>query len=170
MGEQEQDEDRHIDWQSLLQRVSGSSMFEETPAQVLGEQPRTVADAVAPFVSKEMQATWGPPNAGWILERPVSPSLHQQNEIEKERLYQKQQELQRQQQLQLQQQQQQQQQLLLLQQQQHNAYYYYQQQQQFYYQQQQQMMVMPPVMMSPPGSSTTSCRGRSLISRCDRGR
>ncbi len=127
------------DWQALLATVSGSSMFEETPEQVLGVDPRAFKDAVAPFMCKEMQAMWGPPNAGWIPQRPVSPTNTLQQAQEKMCTQQQEQE-QLQQQLLLRQQQQQQ----------HDAYCFYQQQQQqqqqqLYYQQQQQQMIM----MSP---------------------
>ena len=128
------------DWQALLSTLSGNSMFEDTPEKTLGEELRNIANLVTPFMSKEMQAMWGPPNAGWIPQRPVSPPNHQQ---EQERLYQQQQE-EEEEKKRLQQQ-------MLLQQQQ---YYFYQQQQQFqqqqfYYQQQMLMMPPPPVMAHP---------------------
>ena len=126
------------DWQALLSTLSGNSMFEDTPEKTLGEELRNIANLVTPFMSKEMQAMWGPPNAGWIPQRPVSPPNHQQ---EQERLYQQQQE-EEEEKKRLQQQ-------MLLQQQ----YFFYQQQQfqqqQFYYQQQVLMMPPPPVMAHP---------------------
>eukprot|EP01043_Picozoa_sp_COSAG02_P039754 COSAG02_NODE_3161_length_7251_cov_51.907159_3_plen_211_part_00 len=137
----------HTDWQALLPTVSGSSMFEETPDKVLGEDTRSIRDVVAPFMCKKMQATWGPPNAGWIPQRTVSPTSHPQHEQERQYKQQQQEE-------QLQQQ--------LLQQQQHDAYCFYQHQQQhqqqLYYQQQQQqqqqqmmmmMMMTPSPVMAP---------------------
>ena len=134
----------HTDWQALLPTVSGSSMFEETPDKVLGEDTRSIRDVVAPFMCKKMQATWGPPNAGWIPQRTVSPTSHPQHEQERQ-YKQQQQEEQLQQQL-LQQQ--------LLQQQQHDAYCFYQHQQQhqqqLYYQQQQQQQQMMMMMMMTP--------------------
>ena len=127
------------DWQELLSTLSGSSMFEDTPEKTLGEELRNIANLVTPFMSKEMQAMWAPPNAGWIPQRPVSPPNHQQ---EQERLYRQQEE--EEQQKRLMQQMLQQQQYYFYQQQQ------FQQQQQFYY---QQMLINnalpPPVHLQP---------------------